>query len=216
MSADSTPITPSAFAAALPPLSLPSLHLKVLELRNSIAHLDYSNEQLHPFATASPPDDVCVEAIAENNIVIERMQERIRLVREEVESRGFSWTEFQSKEELEALDKQEPGVVVNGEEPAQNGERQRHSAWTDGTFQTGRVVGGEVVMDQVAGGRGGGHQQQQRGEGEGEGGVQGQQQQTQTQQQGGSIGDEELRRRMEERLRDMGVGGDDEEGGMHL
>ncbi|KAK0669432.1 hypothetical protein QBC41DRAFT_319938 [Cercophora samala] len=190
MSSEATPITPTAFKAALTTLSLPSLHLKVLELRNSIAHLDYSNEQLHPFAhPASPdqqqPDPDCAEAIAENNVVIERMQERIRLVREEVESRGFSWREFQSKVELEALDKQEPGVTINGET---NGER--HSAWTDGTFQTGRIVSGEVVMDSVAG---------------------------QTQQhQGGSIGDEELRRRMEERLRDMGMGQDDEEGGMHL
>ncbi|CAP69540.1 uncharacterized protein PODANS_1_11990 [Podospora anserina S mat+] len=183
MSSSSTPITPSAFASALPSLPLPSLHLKVLELRNSIAHLDYSNEQLHPFAhpSSGPPDPVCVEAISENNIVIARMQERISLVKAEVETRGLSWTEFQSKEEIEKLDKQEPGVVAET-----NGER--HSAWTDGTFQAGRIVNGEVVMDDVAGGG--------------------------QAQQGGSIGDEELRRRMEERMRDMGV--DDEEGGMHL
>lgn len=108
------------------------------------------------------------------------MQERISLVKAEVETRGLSWTEFQSKEEIEKLDKQEPGVVAET-----NGER--HSAWTDGTFQTGRIVNGEVVMDDVAGGG--------------------------QAQQGGSIGDEELRRRMEERMRDMGV---DDEGGMHL
>ncbi|KAK0729331.1 hypothetical protein B0T21DRAFT_291735 [Apiosordaria backusii] len=203
MSTSPTPITPQAFASALPSLSLPSLHLKVLELRNSIAHLDYSNEQLHPFAHPPPdsteqPDPVCLEAISENNIVIDRMQERIKLVRQEVESRGFSWTEFQSKEELEALDRREPGVTTGGTETT------RHSAWTDGTFQTGRIVNGEVVMDEVAGGR--------QGEGQ-----QTQSQQTQQAQHGGSIGDEELRRRMEERLRDMGVGGDDdEEGGMHL
>ncbi|KAK4181675.1 hypothetical protein QBC36DRAFT_373899 [Triangularia setosa] len=207
MSSTTPPITPQAFATALTTLSLPSLHLKVLELRNSIAHLDYSNEQLQPFASTSPPDDVCVEAIQENNIVIERMQERIKLVRDEVESRGFSWREFQSKEELEALDKQEPGVAITATTTTTrtttvtNGET-RHSAWTDGTFQTGRIVGGQVVMDDVSGDR------QTVG--------QGQQQQQQQQQQGGSIGDEELRQRMEERMRNMGVGADDEEGGMHL
>ncbi|KAJ4295876.1 hypothetical protein N0V88_004578 [Collariella sp. IMI 366227] len=48
MSSDALPISPSRFAAALPDLPLSALHLKVLELRNSITHLDYSNEQLRP------------------------------------------------------------------------------------------------------------------------------------------------------------------------
>ncbi|SPQ18847.1 34627e8b-f2c2-4524-abe1-f4479ed8da0a [Thermothielavioides terrestris] len=139
MSADSVPITPARFAAALKDLPLSSLHLKLLELRNSIAHLDYSNEQLRPYAegtatafssaeaaaaaaattttttttTTEPsaqqqppppqqqqtqqltPDPDCAEAIRENEEVIARMQERIRLVRAEVESRGLSWAEFQ-------------------------------------------------------------------------------------------------------------------------
>ncbi|KAK4229527.1 hypothetical protein QBC38DRAFT_104486 [Podospora fimiseda] len=195
MSSTTEPITPTRFTSALKDLSLPSLHLKVLELRNSLAHLDYSNEQLRPFAfSPDSPDKDCLEAIQENEQVIERMQERIHLIRQEVESRGFSWTEFQSKEELEALDKAEPGVIaVNGEGQSTEGQ-ERHPAWMDGTFQTGRITGdGELRMDPVpdAG-----------------------------QQQGGSISDEELRRRMEERLRDLGVNGSDgdqdEEGGMHL
>ncbi|KAJ4163497.1 hypothetical protein LMH87_005220 [Akanthomyces muscarius] len=119
-SADTTPISPARFAAALKDLSVAMLHLKVLEIRNSIAHLQYSNDQLRPFAdgtataassgaaaaaaAASPgePDQDCVDAIRENEQVVERMAERIALVRLEVEERGVSWDEFTSKEETEA------------------------------------------------------------------------------------------------------------------
>jgi hypothetical protein len=50
MSSEVTPISPARFAEALKDLPLSTLHLKAAELRNSIAHLDYSNEQLKPFA----------------------------------------------------------------------------------------------------------------------------------------------------------------------
>jgi hypothetical protein len=290
MSADSVPITPARFAAALKDLPLSSLHLKLLELRNSIAHLDYSNEQLRPYAegtatafssaeaaaaaaatttttttTTEPsaqqqqqqpqqqrqqaqqltPDPDCAEAIRENEEVIARMQERIRLVRAEVESRGLSWAEFQgagagavrddgdadvsaevaaeaAEEEEEEEEGEEPvvngdggvvnGVQVNGASATAEGgggrggegnggggaggrEGQRHAAWTDGTFQTGVIRDGGLHFDAVAGSRPG------RGP-------------------GGSLTDEELRRRMEEQLR--GLGGDEEEGeddadgGLHL
>ena len=53
MSADTRPISPARFAAALKDLSVGMLHLKVLEIRNSIAHLQYSNDQLRPFADGS-------------------------------------------------------------------------------------------------------------------------------------------------------------------
>ncbi|KAK4044514.1 hypothetical protein C8A01DRAFT_42696 [Parachaetomium inaequale] len=243
MSSDALPINPARFAAALKDLPISTLHLKVLELRNSITHLDYSNEQLRPFAdgtatalsptTTSPstqpqatqgtPDQDCVDAIRENEAVIERMQARIRLVRDEVESRGLSWTEFQSQAERDAEQqaqqeqKQQDGVegggvegmvngaVVNGGSStgatttAVNGERlqqqrQQHSAWTDGTFQTGVIRGGVVQMDDAAAGQG------------------------QGQQQGGSLTDEELRRRVEEQLRGLGGGEDEDEGegGLHL
>ncbi|KAK4110500.1 hypothetical protein N656DRAFT_781709 [Canariomyces notabilis] len=233
MSADARPITPAAFAAALKDLPLSSLRLKVAELRNSIAHLDYSNEQLRPFAdgtaTAVSPstsqpqpqpsqsqsqssqhqqgDQDCIDAIRENEEVIERMQERIRLVRAEVEERGFSWAEFQSEEERkaeeEAKGEGETGrgdgeaewlVNGNGSSTAVNGvgadgpTTTRHAAWSDGTFQTGSIRDGVVHMDS------------------GERRV------------GGSLTDEELRRRMEEQLRDLGGDGEDEdrEGGLHL
>jgi hypothetical protein len=234
-SSDALPITPSRFATALPDLPVSALHLKVLELRNSIAHLDYSNEQLRPFAEGTATttttttateaaaqtggDADCADAIRENEQVIGRMQERIRLVRAEVERRGLSWAEFQSEAEREeeaaaaAGDSDEKtGMDTNtntngggsgsGEADAEGlngvvngaGAGGRHSAWTDGTFQTGVISGGVVSMDGVVGSR--------QGQGQG-------------QAQGGSLTDEELRRRMEEQMRGLG-GEDDDEGGLHL
>ena len=205
MSSDTLPITPSRFALALKDLSISSLHLKVLELRNNIAHLDYSNEQLRPFAdgtaptssTPQQPDPDCIDAIRENEEVISRMQERIQLVRAEVEDRGCSWTEFQSKEEADAeagvrgedegSGGGEPttnGTGVNGANGQPNVAEPRHSAWRDGTFRTGVIRGGDVHMDGVAG-------------------------------SGGSLTDEELRRRMEEQLRGLGDDGEEEQG-LHL
>jgi len=223
MSADALPISPTRFAAAIKDLSLSSLHLKVLELRNSIAHLDYSNEQLRPFAEGlataiSPsfpptssetqqreaPDQDCIDAIRENELVISRMQERIRLLREEVEARGFSWAEFQSKEEAEKASQgaaPDAGVTLPSTTTTANGvngvnghseEEEGRNPWRDGTFTTGVIRGGEVHMDEVAG---------QRALAT-----------TATAPTGGSLTDEELRRRMEDQLRGLG---DDEEG-LHL
>ncbi|EOO02115.1 putative secondary alcohol dehydrogenase protein [Phaeoacremonium minimum UCRPA7] len=220
MSADTLPISPARFAEALKDLSLSSLHLKVLEIRNSIAHLDYSNEQLRPFAEGTEavldvaggasrpgvPDQDCLDAIRENEAVIEKMQERIRLVRVEVEGRGVSWTEFQSKEEAEAAAAaaavaaaRTNGVNGHGEDDATqtaSPERQ-HSAWADGTFQTGVIRNGEVQMDAQAGQR---VQPGQAAAGTG----------------GGRLTDEELRRMLEERLNHQDDDDDEEEGGMHL
>lgn len=72
MSSDALPITSARFAAALSDLPLASLRLKSLELRNSLAHLAYSNAQLRPFADGlqpgpdgtvreSEPDPDCIE-----------------------------------------------------------------------------------------------------------------------------------------------------------
>jgi hypothetical protein len=225
MSADSLPITPERFAAALEDLTLGGLHLKVLELRNSIAHLDYSNEQLRPFATGaeatlgSPapeqPDQECIDAIRENEAVIARMQERIALVRAEVEARGASWDEFRSADEVET-DRRPPiangvnehgddeeggggggdggggdddnrsGEPVDGHGGAGGRGGQTHDAWTDGTLQTGTIRNGELRMDPPG-----------------------------SRHAGGSLADEELRRRLEEQMRGLGDD-EDEEGGLHL
>ncbi|UNI14763.1 hypothetical protein JDV02_001361 [Purpureocillium takamizusanense] len=255
MSADTRPIEPARFAAALKDLSVGMLHLKVLEIRNSIAHLQYSNDQLRPFAdgsataldattttttttttsSSSPappnaaattaghiPDQDCVDAIRENEQVMERMVERIALVRLEVEERGLSWTEFQSNKDEEGLGRKDAeatedahpsggGGGGNGINPAApaaatavNGEAP-HSAWTDGTFQTGTIRGGQVRLDS---------QQPGRAAPTTTTGANGEGAPT-----GGSLSDEQLRRALEERMRDLGRGDDDDDdddGGMHL
>lgn len=147
-SADTAPIAPARFAAALKALSVGMLHLKNLEIRNSIAHLQYSNDQLRPFAAAAEPDQDCVDAIRENEAVIERMAERIALLRAEVEDRGVGWTEFQSADEVVAKEV-EVGVEVEPTTTTTNGAR--HAAWSDGTFQTGVVSVGEMRVDRETG-----------------------------------------------------------------
>lgn len=210
-SADTRPIPPARFAAALKDLSLAMLHLKVLEIRNSIAHLQYSNDQLRPFAegtetalgdsssssTAGAPDQDCVDAIKENEAVIDRMAERVALVRAEVEERGLSWDEFQSRYEAESKreDEEEVGVPTqtNGASaPVENttttmAASDDRNPWTDGTFQMGTIRNGQIHMDPQP-----------------------------TRPQGGTVSDEQLRRAVEERMRELGGDEDDNDGGMYL
>ncbi|KAB8289635.1 hypothetical protein EYC80_010549 [Monilinia laxa] len=153
MSADALPISPAAFAEALKDLPMSTLHLKVAELRNSIAHLDYSNEQLKPFAEGRAPecvdgkaDEDCVDAIRENEVVITRMETRISLLRTEIESRGGVWGEYEAGAEAEhETDVSASAPTANEAAPAS--EESRSNPWADGTFTTGRIVGGDVVMD---------------------------------------------------------------------
>lgn len=91
MSSSSTPIHPHRFAEAIQVLPLSNLHFKAAELRNSIAHLRSSNQQLQPFADEGDYD--CAEAIRENMEVMERMEERIILLKVEVEGRGYLWSD---------------------------------------------------------------------------------------------------------------------------
>ncbi|ORY57509.1 uncharacterized protein BCR38DRAFT_354352 [Pseudomassariella vexata] len=165
MSSEATPINPARFAEALKELPASTLALKVLELRNSIAHLDYSNAELKPFTEcreptlgstdSNLPDQDCIDAIAENEAVIARMQGRIELIRTEVENRGLSWAEFQGQEQQnrseDAAATTGGGLTngVNGHTPVENG--QQHPAWQDGTFQTGTVrgLGDEELMRQL-------------------------------------------------------------------
>lgn len=226
------PITPARFAAALKDLSPASLHLKVLEIRNSLAHLAHSNAQLRPFAegtaaapgaTPGEPDADCADAIRENEVVIERMHGRVELVRAEVEGRGLSWREFEAKDELED---DEPDVAavpaptatpasasVPAAAPVANGVNghaggggagpgasgaapSRGNPWEDGTFQTGVIRNGEIHMDAVPNRQG---SRAASGQTNGSG--------------GGRLTDEELRRRLEERLAEDN---EDEDAGLHL
>lgn len=97
MSSTATPIPPQRFAEAIKELPLANLHLKAAEIRNSIAHLVSSNQQLQQFADEGDPE--CVEAFQENLVVIQRMEERISLLKGEVEKRGFKWGEVQPRPE---------------------------------------------------------------------------------------------------------------------
>jgi hypothetical protein len=91
MSATALPITSSRFAAALRELPISSLHAKVSELQNSIAHLEQSNEELEKFVREEGDKD-CYEALMENREVVERNLERIELIKKEVvELRGLPW-----------------------------------------------------------------------------------------------------------------------------
>ena len=91
MSSSSQPIPPHRFATAIKELPLSNLHSKAAEIRNSISHLEASNQQLKSYADDGDRD--CAEAIQENVLVIQRMEERIRLLKSEVEGRGFRWGE---------------------------------------------------------------------------------------------------------------------------
>ena len=97
MSSGATPITPERFAEAIKELPLANLHFKAAEIRNSIAHLLSSNQQLRPFVDEGDSD--CIDAIQENLVVIQRMEERILMLKGEVEGRGSRWVEEGTKPE---------------------------------------------------------------------------------------------------------------------
>ncbi|KAI0444758.1 hypothetical protein F4803DRAFT_227239 [Xylaria telfairii] len=169
MSSETQPISPARFAEALKDLPASSLALKILELRNSIAHLDYSNAELLPFAEgttptldrqgnlseAGEPDQDCKDAIVENEAVIARMQERIELIRAEVEGRGLNWREFQGITDDAARAGQDTDDAMQNETPTTatstvNGHTEsQHAAWRDGTFQTGTIGDDEELLRQL-------------------------------------------------------------------
>lgn len=98
MSAAATPVPPHRFAEAIAELPLANLHFKAAELRNSIHHLTSSNQQLKHFADDGDQD--CADAMLENEVVIERMEERIKLLKVEVERRGFLWSDHDETKSL--------------------------------------------------------------------------------------------------------------------
>jgi len=101
MSAAAIPITPERFAAALEDLSLSSLYAKAAEIRNSISHLQASNEQLQSFADDG--DEDCKEALSENEVVIERMRARAALLKAETERRGNRWIEVDEENQKNSM-----------------------------------------------------------------------------------------------------------------
>jgi len=91
MSSQAGPISPTQFASALAELPVENLYTKVSEIRNSIAHLERSNEELQQYSDSVNGDADCLAAVRENDEVIRRMNDRIDLVKKEVERRGQKW-----------------------------------------------------------------------------------------------------------------------------
>ena len=181
MSHETRPISPAHFASALEDLPLANLYSKAFEVRNSIAHLQRSNEELQSYSDTQPGGDTdCLEAVRENEVVIKRMKERVGLIKKEVENRGGRWHE--ADVEVDGVDgeKTDGGVLGNGHtNGAMNGDQDAHED-----------------TDQGSGGARVAHPERAENPDHG--------------QAGGRLDDEELRRRMLER-----IGGDDAVG-MHL
>ncbi|THZ64733.1 hypothetical protein D6C86_02249 [Aureobasidium pullulans] len=145
MSHEALPIDRVRFAEALESLPLDALHSKVAELRNNMNHLRSSNEQMVPFADEGDQGTVehssflkarpdtfqdCKDAMYENLIVINRMNERIELLRAEVEKRGMRWSE------AEVEDRQISERIVNGDSTTQTQPTQTQSGHlTDGELR---------------------------------------------------------------------------------
>lgn len=124
MSADSRPITAARFAAALTELPISALYAKHAELANSITHLESSNKQLEDFARENDDRD-CYEALLENRQVMNNFNERMDLIRKEVEEvRSLPW---RPKDEGEARI-EEGAIGLNGTAPTQNGTSTTSSA----------------------------------------------------------------------------------------
>ncbi|KAF7115571.1 hypothetical protein CNMCM5793_002665 [Aspergillus hiratsukae] len=95
MPEETQPITLEAFAEAIKELPPSAVYAKVSEIRNSIAHLRRSNSELRAFideSCESESDKRELEGyIAENEDVITTMNERIGLLKTEIENRGELW-----------------------------------------------------------------------------------------------------------------------------
>ena len=96
MSSTSAPISLHRFAEAITDLPFSNLHFKAAEIRNAIAHLESSNQELQVFADEGDQD--CADAVRENREVVRRMEERVLLLKREVEKRGYIWGEDEGKE----------------------------------------------------------------------------------------------------------------------
>ena len=117
MSAETRPISPASFAKALEDLPIENIYSKVHEIDNSVAHLKNSNKLLQEYSDSIKSDETldaetravgdkdCLDAIRENTAVVERQQDRVRLLKAEVERRGQRWHE---------IDPDEPKETTNG------------------------------------------------------------------------------------------------------
>ena len=114
MSTESQPISPTAFAEAITELPLESLHAEAAKLSNDINKLIESNAALEAEKAVENDEGVKFldEVIAENEGVIRSKEERIELLKLEVEKRGQVWIDPRKKDEEDAEEEECP--VVNG------------------------------------------------------------------------------------------------------
>jgi len=147
MSETTTPIDPTRFAEALEGLPIDSLHAKAAEIRNSQTHLRHSNEQMLPFAEEGDQD--CKDAMFENLAVIGRMNQRVELIRAEVEKRGMRWSEG----EVEDREGVNGEAMVDGEGRVVNGTVGATTNGVDGEATVDSAVSGEVPAPRAPSGR---------------------------------------------------------------
>ena len=105
MSSEARSISAADFSRAIEDLPMENIYSKASEIANSISHLERSNKQLQEYSdsirndtsiegsTREEGDKECLEAIRENDVVIQRQRDRVRLLRAEVERRGGRWHE---------------------------------------------------------------------------------------------------------------------------
>ncbi|GAB7361027.1 hypothetical protein MBLNU230_g1068t1 [Neophaeotheca triangularis] len=146
------PITAARFATALESLPIDALHAKASEIQNSIAQLKASNEQMLPFADQGDAD--CREAMFENLGVMSRFNERVGLIRAEVERRGLPWEHSGEGDGVAGA------KVVNGVLEEEEGEAVvvgRAEGGAERQFQSGRLTDEELRrrMEERTGGAGG-------------------------------------------------------------
>lgn len=111
MSSETRPISPNSFAKAIEDLPLENIYSKAYEINNSVAQLEKSNKLLQEHSDSIKNDETldadkraigdvdCLEAIRDNEVVIERQHARVRLLKTEVERRGQLWHEAEPKTE---------------------------------------------------------------------------------------------------------------------
>lgn len=145
MSVETHAIDSEAFAEAIADLPLSAVYSKVSELRNSISHLHRSNEELRLFLAESQDSEEEKKElegyVLENEEVVMSMNERISLLKVEVERRGQTWMEEKGEKELngEAPVSSEETVVQvsNGSAGAGLGDQGSHANANAGQEEDG-------------------------------------------------------------------------------
>jgi len=140
MASEIRAISPAAFAEAIKELPLSAVHSKVLELRNSIAHLHRSNAELRLFMAESAETEDLKELegyVAENEGVIASMGARVELLKTELENRGQPWIEVEEVKAGENGESEEGSTeapVTNGTEGETRGSNGNTQQEEDGVY----------------------------------------------------------------------------------